>query len=138
MKSQICKHCGQQFVWETFFDRLGNLFIPIMIVLVAIHALDCFFGGGFRWIFGSLYSLSVTGLVMGRVEKYQKKKGNPVTRDRECPSCGDSSVNVDSPLGRLLMVKWQSERMVDFQNIDSGRLLTHSPAGSNGEVLIDK
>jgi hypothetical protein len=106
MESRVCEHCGQDFIKETFWDGAAFLFA---ILLFGGFAYEGIAAGGWGWAGGIFCILMVFGSIGVKVEEMQKKRGRIISPNRKCPSCGERSVDPNSPLGRQVLRKWAEE-----------------------------
>jgi hypothetical protein len=115
MTERICEHCGQQFLSETIRDKLENIGYPALTIFGPISAVDCFRGHAF--LRGSLWLALVGSGIYEMVKRHRKKVGRVVKFGLACPSCGDRTAHVDSPLGEQLIEHWSSPHTEDLQDI---------------------
>jgi hypothetical protein len=118
MQLQICEHCGQQFLSQSIVAKFWDCVFPIDLIVAAVMAWGCCRIGGGAW-FGALIFVSyVIGRIKEMVEKNKKKKGRLLKVGRDCPSCGDRSADVDSPLGKQIAERWLSPEMDSLPGFD--------------------
>src|SRR5271170_4554485 len=99
MTERICEHCGQQFLSETIRDKLQGVGMFLAALYLPLHAVDCF-REGWRGFLPALFWLALAGLAMYEMYRRSKRKeGEVVKLGRACPSCGERTAHVDSPLG---------------------------------------
>jgi ribosomal protein S27AE len=124
MTERICEHCGQQFLAETIFDKLDNFCTSVGAIIATLYAVDDF-AEGWHGLLRALLWLALTGgAAFELYRKGKKKEGKAVKLGRACPSCGDRTAHVDSPLGEQLIEHWSSPQTVDNQEIDAEQSMT--------------
>jgi ribosomal protein S27AE len=117
MTERICEHCGQQFLAETVIDKLVGVAWFLIALILPFQAVDCFKEG---W-HGLLPGLGLLALAVGAGHQLyldnKRKKGEVVKLGRACPSCGNRTAHVDSPLGEQLIEYWSAPQEVGQQDI---------------------
>jgi hypothetical protein len=63
---------------------------------------------------------------MQKSERNKAKRGKLVAPDRNCPSCGERSADVDTPLGGQLILQWSDPLKMDPEFIDGLRTIVTS------------
>ena len=135
MTERICEHCGQQFLSETIWDKLENTAMLMAVFGLPIHVVDCF-REGWHGVFAGLFWLFVIGSAIYELyRRSNRKKGEVVKFGRTCPSCGDRTAHVDSPLGEQLIEYWSSPQTQDQQDIVE-EPLTISGEGEETETVV--
>jgi hypothetical protein len=126
MESRICEHCGQQFFTPTKSEKEDDKFFPLGIIIFSLLAFYFFEKGGWWWLGVAFCILMVFGGIMQKIERNKAKKGKLVAPDRKCPSCDDSSADVDTPLGRQLILKWSDPLKMNPEFIEVLRSIVSS------------
>src|ERR1700683_82872 len=117
MTERICEHCGQQFLSETIWDKLESLGLVLVAIYLPLHAVDCF-REGWHGFLPALFWLALAGSAMYELyRRSNRKEGEVVKLGRACPSCGDRTAHVDSPLGEQLIEYWSSPQTEDEQDV---------------------
>jgi hypothetical protein len=137
MTERICEHCGQQFLSETIFDKLENLGMVLVAIYLPLHALDCF-REGWHGFLPALFWLALAGSAIYELYRRGKKKEREVVKwGRACPSCGERTAHVDSPLGEQLIDYWSSPQKVDEHQIEAEQSITAREADQKSSVPTD-
>jgi hypothetical protein len=119
MESRICEHCGQQFFTPTKSEKEDDKFFPLGLTVFSLLAFYFFEEGGWCWLGVAFCVLIVLSAIIHKSDRNKAKKGKLVAPDRNCPSCDDSSADIDSPLGRQLILKWSDPSKMDPEFIDA-------------------
>jgi hypothetical protein len=106
MTERICEHCGKQFVSELLRDKLKEASLYAVILFLPLESIDCFAKGGIDLLTGLLCLALAACAGYAIYERDKKKKGKLVKFGRRCPSCGERSEDMDSPLGEQLFLNW--------------------------------
>lgn len=126
MESRICGHCGQQFYSPTKPEKKSDKAFPLKLVLFPIFTWFFIAEGGWCW-FGALFCIFfIISEIRDKIARNKAKEGKLVSPDRTCPLCDDKSADVDSPLGRQLILKWSDPSKMDSEFIDSLRSIVSS------------
>jgi len=104
MKTLICKNCGFTFLKESIWSKLAASIFPIDVIVMFLIVLDDFGTG--HWVGGLIWTLLMAGQIHGKIKRNRLTKDKEVVCGRECPSCGDRAVAIESPLGQQLMGHW--------------------------------
>jgi hypothetical protein len=115
MNARICEHCGQRFLSETIRDYI-EFFAMLGLTLYAPFLEFGLFREG-RWICGVLNLVGLIGLIYEMISRHKLKAGEVVKLGLECPSCGNQTVEMKSPLGEQLTDYWSSPETVDEQEV---------------------
>jgi hypothetical protein len=126
MELRICEHCGVQFFTLSKSMKEDEKFFPIAMILFPLMAWFSFEMGGWWWLGVIFCVLLFLGAIMQKSERDKMKRGKVVQPSRACPSCDDSSADVDSPLGRQLILKWSDPSKMDPEFIDALRSIVSS------------
>jgi len=106
MESRVCGHCGQDFIKESFWERVAFIFGILFFGWLAYAGIE---SGGWGWAGGIFCILGAIGSIGIKFEEMKQKRGRIISPNRKCPSCGDRSVDPGSPLGRHTIRKWAAE-----------------------------
>ena len=104
MKTLICKNCGFTFLKESIWSRLAEFIFPMDLIFMFLMVLDGFGRG--HWVAGLIWMLLMAGRIHGKIQRKRMTKDKELVCGRECPSCGDMAVDVESPLGLQLIAHW--------------------------------
>jgi len=126
MESRICEHCGQQFFAPTKSEKEDDKFFPLGLIVFSLLAFYFFEEGGWCWLGVAFCVLIVLSAIIHKSDRNKAKKGKLVAPDRNCPSCDESSTDVDSPLGRQMILKWSDPLKMDPEFIDVLRTIVTS------------
>jgi len=126
MESRICEHCGLQFFTPNKSEKEDDKFLPVAVILFPLLAWYFFEKGGWWWLGVAFCVLIVFSAIMQKSERNKAKRGKLVAPDRNCPSCGESSADVDTPLGGQLILQWSDPLKMDPEFIDVLRTIVTS------------
>jgi hypothetical protein len=119
------------------WDKLENLGMIVVAIYLPLHAVDCF-REGWHGLLPALLWLALAGGAMFELyRRSNKKEGQVVKLGRACPSCGDRTAHVDSPLGEQMIDYWSSPQNVDEEEIEAEQTITATEADQNSGVPTD-
>jgi hypothetical protein len=118
MESRICEHCGQQFFAPTKSEKKDDKYFPFFMIVFPLLTCLFFEMGGWWWIGVLLCFSTFVNEIRQKIHRDDEKKGKLVSPDRTCPSCDESSAEIDSPLGRQMILKWSDPSKMDPEFID--------------------
>jgi hypothetical protein len=104
MKTLICENCGFIFVKQSIWSKLADFVFPMDLILMFLMVLDCL--GKRHWGASLMWMLFIAGRIYAKIERNKITKDKDVVCGRECPSCGDRSTDIKSPLGVQLIAHW--------------------------------
>jgi hypothetical protein len=126
MEYRICEHCGQQFFSPTKSEKQDDKYFPFGMIVFPLLTYLFFEMGGWWWIGVVLCFCTFVNEIRQKIRRDNEKKGKVVSPDRTCPSCDESSAEVDTPLGRQLILKWSDPLKMDPEFIDALRSIVSS------------
>jgi len=115
MTDRICEYCGKQFFSEVLMDKVKELAVFLLALFLPLHAIDCFREGWHGVLSGLFWLLLAGGACYDLYDRSKKRKGKVVKFGLTCPSCGERSAEIDSPLGEQLAAHWSAP-------LDSGEM----------------
>jgi hypothetical protein len=133
MESRICEHCGQQFFAPTKSEKKDDKYFPLMMIIFPLLAYTFFEMGGWCWLPAILFILTFVNEIREKINRNKRKEGKLVAPDRNCPSCDEASADIDSPLGRQLILNWSDPSKMDPEFIDALSSIVSS-AGDAGSA----
>jgi hypothetical protein len=126
MESRICEHCGQEFFTRTKSEKQDDKYFPFRMIVFPLLAFYFLEKGGWWWIGVMLCILLFINAIREQIARDEEKKGKLVSPDRTCPSCDEKSANLDSPLGRQLILKWSDPSKMNPEFIEVLRSIVSS------------
>ena len=117
MTERICEYCGKQFVSEVLMDKVKETAALPIALFLPLHAIDCFREGWHGILSGLFWLFLAAGACYDLYDRGQKRKGKVVKFGLTCPSCGERSAEIDSPLGEQLIEYWSAPQEADQQDI---------------------
>ena len=135
MTERICEHCGQRFLSITVWNKLENVSWFLVALIFPFNAVD-YFKEGWRGLLPGLGLLVLAGGAIYALYLNRKKnEGEVVKFGRKCPSCGDRTAHVDSPLGEQLIEYWSSPQTEDRRDIVE-EPLTIAGEGEEANIVV--